>query len=408
MIELLIKNIGLLATPVGREPQKGAAQGKIRILENAALGMDNGKITYIGGTGDAPAAREYIDAGGRLVTPGLVDPHTHLIFGGFRQHELDAKLAGASYMEILAAGGGILSTVSETRASTAGELRQKGLKFLDSILAHGTTTLEIKSGYGLNLETEIKQLETAMELKNSHPMDIISTFMGAHAVPPEFKENPEGYIELLTKVIIPEIARKNLAQYCDVFCEKGVFDIGQSRRILRTAKEHGFKLKIHADEIQPMGGAALAAEMGAVSAEHLIEASDDGLEAMAKAGVIAVLLPATSFYLGKNYARAKEMVEMEIPVAIATDFNPGSSPNYNLQLCLNLACLKYRLSPAQALCAATLNAAAAIGQAKSKGSLEIDKDGDAVIWDCPDLNFLFYRYGNNQVYRVIKNGGLIK
>ncbi|MCL2416231.1 MAG: imidazolonepropionase, partial [Defluviitaleaceae bacterium] len=347
---------------------------------------------------------EILNAGGRLATPGLVDSHTHSVFGGFRQHELQAKLAGATYMEILQQGGGILSTVRATRAASHGELLQKTLQLLDDMLAHGTTTVEIKSGYGLDLDTEIKQLRVIEQLQKEHQMDIISTFMGAHAIPHEYSENPNGYADLLINEIIPEISSLNLAEYCDIFCEKAIFSIEQSRKILQAAKAHGFGVKIHADEIIPMGGAALAAELGAISAEHLIEADDYGLEQMSKSGTIAILLPATSFYLGKNFARAQKMIELGIPIAVATDFNPGSSPNYNMQFCLNLAYLKYRMNPAQALCAATLNAAAAIGLSESKGSVEIGKDADIILWDCPDLDFLFYRYGNNQVHKVIKSG----
>ncbi|MCL2168681.1 MAG: imidazolonepropionase, partial [Defluviitaleaceae bacterium] len=367
--------------------------------------VKDGKIAYVGL--DAPAAARTLSAGGRLVTPGLVDAHTHLVFGGFRQHELALKLKGASYMEILAAGGGILSTVSATRAASAEELDDKASAFLVDMLEHGTTTVEAKSGYGLDFETELKQLQIIADINSDHPMDIISTFMGAHAVPPEFKENPDGYVDLLVNEIIPKIAKTKLAEFCDIFCEKGVFDVEQSRRILTAARNHGFKLKIHADEIVDFGGASLAAELSAVSAEHLIAASDTGLDALAGAGTIAVLLPATSFYLGKPYARARDMVNLGIPVAIATDFNPGSSPNFNMQLPMTLAYVNYRLDPKEILTAVTLNGAAAVGRADTKGTIETGKDADIVIWDCPDLDYLFYRFGNNQVHTVIKKGEIL-
>ena len=407
MMDLLIRNIGLLATPEGSSAIGGAAMGDIRLDENMAIGIRDDKIAYVGGD-IAIEARRTLDAGGRLATPGLVDSHTHLVFGGSRQHEVPAKLAGATYMEILAQGGGILSTVRATREAEYGELRAKATGFLDEMLAHGTTTAEIKSGYGLNLEAERKQLSVIDSLWLGHDMDIVATFMGAHAIPHEFAGDTEGYVRYLINEMIPKIALHPYGGvFCDIFCEEGIFDIDQSRRILQAAKEHGFELKIHADEITPIGGAALAAELGATSAEHLIEAADDGLEAMAKAKTIAVLLPATSFYLGKNYARAQKMIELGIPIALATDFNPGSSPNFNMQFVLNLAYLKYRMTPAQALTAATLNGAAAIGLAEKKGSIEVGKDADIVFWDCPDLNYLFYRYGNNQVRRVIKNGKVL-
>ena len=405
-MDLLIRNIGVLATPTGSSAIGGSPMD-FRMDANAAIGIRGDKIAYVG-SDIAIEARRTMDAGGRLATPGLVDAHTHLVFGGSRQHELPAKLAGASYMEILRAGGGILSTVRATRDAEYGELRERATKHLDQMMAHGTTSVEIKSGYGLNLETERKQLSVIDSLWLGHDMDIVATFMGAHAIPPEYTNNTEGYVSYLINEMIPKIALHPYGGvFCDIFCEEGIFDIDQSRRILVCAKNHGFELKIHADEITPIGGASLAAELGCISAEHLIEATDEGLEAMAKAGTIAVLLPATSFYLGKNYARALKMMELGIPIALATDFNPGSSPNFNMQLVLNLAYLKYRLSPEAAITAATLNAAAAIGLAGKKGSIEVGKDADIVFWDCPDLNYLFYHYGSNLVRRVIKNGKVI-
>jgi len=402
MMDLLIKNIGILVTPEGFSPKKGKAQANIRTIKNAAIGIKGSKIEYIGEEAAAPLAAQEYDAGGRLATPGLVDAHTHLVFGGFRQHELAAKIAGASYLDILKAGGGILSTVEATRNTDFDALCKKASGFLDEMLRHGTTTVEAKSGYGLDFTTELRQLQVAAHLAKNHPMDIVPTFMGAHTVPKE--STREEYVRKLIDEIIPAIAKENLAPFCDIFCEDGVFDIETTRQILQAAKQHGFEIKLHGDEVTPMGGARLAAELGCVSAEHLIEASDEGLQAMADAGTIAVLLPGTSFYLNKGYARARDMLNMGMAVAIATDFNPGSNPCYNMQFVLNLACLKARLSPAEVLTAATLNAAAAIGLAATKGSIEVGKDADIVIWDCPDLDFLFYRYGNNQAYQVIKSG----
>jgi len=401
MTDYLITNIGLLATPEGSQAKSGKEQGKIRIIKDAAIGMKKGKITYVGDMKNAPIADiEKIDAGRRLVTPGLVDPHTHLVFGGYRQHEFEAKIAGISYLDILAAGGGILSTVEATRDTPYDELYTKSAAFLNEMLAHGTTTVEIKSGYGLNLETELKQLQVIYDLSKSY--NVVATFMGAHAIPKECKA--ETYVEHIIEEMLPTVASRKLAKYCDIFCENSVFSIDQSRRILKEAQNLGLGIKIHADEIVPMGGAGLAAELRAISAEHLLEASSSDLNAMARNGVIAILLPATSFYLDKGYAKARDMIEKGIPVAIASDFNPGSSPNYNMQFVLNLACLKLKMTPSEALTAATLNAATSIGCAESKGSLEAGKDADIAIWDCPDLDFLFYRYGNNQAYEIIKNG----
>ncbi|MDR2168085.1 MAG: imidazolonepropionase [Clostridiales bacterium] len=400
MLDLLIENANL-ATPLGNEARRGAAAGEI-FTEIVNIGVKDGKIAYIGA--DLPESGDVLDAGGWLVTPGLVDCHTHLVFGGFRHNELPLKLAGADYMEILASGGGILSTVAATRAAEPRKLYRKATYFLNEMLEHGTTTVEAKSGYGLDFETELKQLQVVAELRKNNDIDIVSTFMGAHAVPPEFKGNSDDYVDKLVNEIIPKIAETGLAEFCDIFCEEGVFDVEQSRKILAAAKEHGFKLKIHADEIVDLGGAALAAEMGAISAEHLIAASDSGLEALAKTDTIAVLLPTTSFYLGKPFARARKMLDLGIPIAIASDFNPGSSPNFNLQLSMTLAYLQYRMHPAEILTATTLNAACALNLGETKGSIEVGKDADIIIWDCPDLNFLLYRFGNNKVDTVIKRG----
>jgi len=402
MIDILITN-ALIATARGEKALGGAKQGDIAITRGC-IGIANGKICHI--SEQILEARRVLDAGGRLVTPGLVDPHTHLVFGGSRQNEVPQKLAGASYMEILAAGGGILSTVRATRAATHADLYVQAAGYLDKMAVHGTTACEIKSGYGLDFASELKQLEVIRDLQKNAKPEIVATFMGAHAIPPEFAGNAEGFVDALVEMI-PKIANTDLAKYCDIFTETGIFDIEQSRRIMMAARDAGFCLKIHADEITPLGGAELAAEMGAVSAEHLIEATDAGISAMARAGTIAVLLPATSFYLDKPFARARDMIARGVPVALATDFNPGSSPNFNMQFVLNLAYLKMRLNPAQALTAATLNAAAAIGLAENKGSIEIGKDADLVIWDCPDLDYLFYRYGDNQVFKTIILGEII-
>ena len=403
-LNLLIKN-AYLATPRGNGPKIGAAQGEIDIVANANIGVKDGKIAYIGH--NTPEAARVHDAKGRLVTPGLVDCHTHLVFGGFRQHELAAKLAGADYLEILAAGGGILSTVKATRAAGFDELYDKAAGFLDDMLRHGTTTVEAKSGYGLETATEIKQLEVVKKLQTEHVADVVSTFMGAHAIPPEYKQNSDEYVNLVVNEMIPTVSEHGLAEYCDIFCEKGVFDAVQSKKVLSAAKKAGLGIKIHANEINNLGGALLATELEAASAEHLIASNQQDLEALAKSGTIAVCLPTTSFYLGKDFAPAKQMMDAGIAVAIASDFNPGSSPNFNLQLSMAIACLKYGMVPAQVLTAVTLNAACAIGRGATKGSIEVGKDADIVIWNCPDLEFLFYRFGNNQAKNVIKNGELI-
>ena len=407
MLDLLIKNIGELATAQGKTPKKGTAQGEVQISHQVSIGITDGKISYVGPEEEAPTAKQTYDAEGCLVTPGLVDAHTHLVFGGWRQHELPQKLAGATYLEILKGGGGILSTVRSTRAATEEELVEKTKNLLDQMIAHGTTTVEAKSGYGLSTVEELKQLRVVRALQETHPVDLVSTFMGAHAIPEEYKNDRASYVKLVCEEMIPTVAKEKLAEFCDIFCETAVFDIEETRKILNCAKEYGFGVKLHGDEIDPIGGGELAGELEALSAEHLIEASDAGIEAMAKSGTIGVLLPATSMYLDKSFARARKMLDTNMAVAIATDFNPGSSPNFNMQIPMTLACLKYRLSPKEALTAVTLNGACAIRRGDLVGTIEVGKQADIVVWDAPDLNFLFYRYGNNQVKKVIKKGNLI-
>jgi len=410
-MDLLLTNIGLLATPRGTTAQKGSAQGKLSLIPNATVGIKDGRIIYVGEQGSDTSATQItvtaaqtIDCGGRLVTPGLVDAHTHLVFGGWRQNELKQKLEGASYIDILKSGGGILNTVEHTRTASETELTEKGKAHLKEMLELGVTTCEAKSGYGLTTEDELKQLRVIQTLDKEQPVDIVPTFMGAHAIPKEFTDNRTGYIDLIISEMLPAVAKEQLAEFCDMFCETAVFTPEESYRILTEAKKYGLAPKMHADEIDPIGGAETAAQIKAISAEHLIQASDDGIQKLAKENVIAVLLPATSFYLDKPYARARDMIKASVAVAIATDFNPGSSPSLNIQLTMNIACLKYKMTPAEVLTAVTLNGAAAINRAKTHGSIEPGKKADIVIWDAPDLDFIFYRYGSNLTHTVIKNG----
>lgn len=408
MSKLLLTNIGMLATPTGSAAKKGAEQGKIQVLKDAWVLVENGLIAQVG-TGAAPAVSDaqVVDAGGKLVTPGLVDAHTHLIFGGWRQNELGLKLHGATYLEILAQGGGILSTVKSTRSATEQELADKAALALDEMLHMGVTTCEAKSGYGLTLEDELKQLRAIRDLNERHPIDLVSTFLGAHALPPEYKENREEFIRQVCEEMIPAVAEQKLAKYCDVFCETGVFTAEESRTILEQGRKYGLIPKIHADEIDPIGGSQLAGEIKAVSAEHLIVCPPEGIASMAKGGTVACLLPATSFYLGSTFAPARDMVNAGVPVAMASDFNPGSCPCLNLQFVINLGCLKYKLTPEEVLTAVTLNAASAIGMETQVGSVEVGKLGDLVIWDAPDLDYICYRMGSNLVKTVIKRGSLV-
>lgn len=408
MERLLIHNIGMLATPSGRSARRGAQQGQIEILCDAWVLVEDGVIAAVGtGKPEFPAGAKVLDAGGNLVTPGLVDAHTHLIFGGWRQNELGLKLHGVTYLEILARGGGILSTVTATRQATEAELYDKAAAALDEMLSMGVTTVEAKSGYGLEPENELKQLRVIRALDERHPVDVAATFMGAHAVPAEYKENRDGYIRLLCEEMIPAVAKEHLAEFCDVFCEKGVFSAEESRVILECGKRYGLIPKIHADEVEPIGGSELTAEVGAISSEHLIVCRPSGIAAMAKAGTVACCLPATSFYLGSTYAPARDMVNAGVPVAMASDFNPGSCPSLNLQFVMNLGCLRYKLTPEEVLTAVTLNAAAAIGRAHRIGSVEAGKQGDLVVWDAPDLDYICYRMGSNLAKTVVKNGMVI-
>ena len=409
MDTLLIKNIGLLATPAGRTARRGADQGDVRFLRNAWVRIEDGVIAAVGtGTPERPAGAEELDAEGRLVTPGLVDAHTHLIFGGWRQNELAMKLRGVPYLDILAQGGGILSTVRATRSAGQGALEDKARLALDEMLSFGTTTCEAKSGYGLDLDTELKQLRAIRALNESHPVDLVPTFLGAHALPEDYKADRAAYIRLLCEEMIPAAAAEGLAEFCDVFCETGVFTAEESRTILEAGRRCGLAAKIHADEIDAIGGSRLAGELGAVSAEHLIVCPPEGIEAMARGGTVACLLPCTSFYLGAAFAPARDMIAAGVPVALATDFNPGSCPCLNMQLTMSLGCLKYRMTPEEVLTAATLNGAAAIGRADRTGSVEPGKAGDLVVWNAPDLEYVCYRLGSNLAGTVVKGGKIYR
>lgn len=407
----LIHNIGTLQTPLGSFPHAGAAQGENRKYHNAAVLCDGGVIKAVYENGALPevsADTQTIDAQGRLVTPGLIDAHTHLVFGGWRQNEIPLKLKGAGYLDILRAGGGILSTVRATREASGDELFEKSRAFLDELMAQGVTTAELKSGYGLDKETELKQLRVIKRLNEAHPMDAVATYLGAHAIPEEYALRSGEYIDFIISDMLPEIKRQSLAEFCDVFLETGVFGVEESRRLLTAAREMGFGLKIHADEIDELGGSLLAGELGAVSAEHLIATGERGMEALAHGGVTAVLLPCTSLYLNKSFARARDMIARGIPVAVATDFNPGSCPSLNIGLCMTMAYLKYRMTSEEILSAVTINAACAVNRGGSSGTIEPGKKADMVIWNAEDMEMLCYRMGSNLAGTVIKHGAIVK
>jgi len=407
---LLIKNIGTLQTPVGSCKHGGPLQGENVKLHDAAVLVEDGIIRAITEGGVLPEGAEnaeVIDAQGALVTPGLIDCHTHMVFGGYRQGEIPLKLRGAGYLDILRAGGGILDTVGKTRSATEEELYEKTKAFLDEMLSYGVTTVESKSGYGLDLPNELKQLRVNKRLQETHPVDIVSTFLGAHAIPEEYKGRADAYIDLLCDTVLPAVKAEGLADFVDVFCEDSVFDVAQSRKMLEAGRALGLKARIHADEIEEIGGAVLSGELGAISAEHLIATGEKGMASMAEGGVIADLLPATSFYLNKTFAPARRMIELGIPVAIASDFNPGSCPSLNLQLAMSMGYIKYRMTPEEVLSAVTINAACSCGMEQTVGTLEVGKQADIVIWNAPDMEMLVYRFGSNLARTVIKKGEVV-
>lgn len=410
-MKTIIYNIGKLYTLDHKlVPLKNDSLKETQIIEDAFIVIKDDLIEAIGSGDYTKYVEEFtdlFDAEGQIVLPGLVDAHTHLVYGGSREHEYDLKLQGVAYLDILRQGGGILNTVASTRKASFDELYEKTIYYADVMLLHGVTTVEAKSGYGLNLETELKQLKVARKVNEDHPIDIIPTYMPAHAIPEEFKENPDGYVELVIEELLPAVAKKDLAKYVDIFTEDAVFNKEQSKRILQAAKDLGFKVKIHADEVVPMGGAALASELKAISAEHLMATADEDMDAMAKNNVIANLLPATSFNLGKDYARARTMIDKGVAVSICSDFNPGSCPNPNMQLVLQIASRGYGMTPIEVYNAAIVNGSCALEVNKKVGSLAPGKKADIVIMDAPNLEFTIYQFGVNHVSHVFKNGELV-
>ncbi len=412
--DLLLMNIGQLATLAGHsgKPKIGTEMLDLAIIEDGAVAIKDGMITAVGSTSDVLSQIEnssdvlQVELPDMLALPGFVDSHTHLAFGGSRENDFAMKLAGKSYMEILEAGGGILNTLKATREASVDTLARNAFSFADRMITEGTTSVEAKSGYGLDTKNELKMLQAIDNLREMVPMEISSTFLGAHAVPPEYEGKTEEYVNLVINEMLPAVAEAGTAEFCDVFCEKGVFDIEQSRRILSEAKRHGMKIKLHADEIVQLGGAELAAELNAVSADHLLMSSDDGLEAMRKAGTIATLLPGTAFSLDTEYARARYMIDMGLPVALATDFNPNCA-NESLFFTAALASYKMKMHPREVISSLTINAAHALDKADKIGSIEVGKRADITILECPNPEFLAYRFGTNLVHTVIVNGHVV-
>ncbi|HFI0254491.1 TPA: imidazolonepropionase [Streptococcus suis] len=390
-------------------PLAGKEMAAATILEDGYIAIKDGKILATG-TGEPQAdlvgpETILLSCQGKVATPGLIDCHTHLVYGGSREHEFAQKLAGVSYLDILANGGGILSTVRATRKADFDTLYQKSYKLLDYMLDHGVTTVEAKSGYGLDWETEKRQLEVVQKLHEDHPIDLVSTFMAAHAIPEEYKGNNQAYLDLIIETMLPRVKEENLAEFCDIFCEQGVFTAEEARSLLTKAKDMGFKLRIHADEIKSIGGVDLAAELGTVSAEHLMVITDQGIDKLSQAKVIGNLLPATTFSLMEDtYAPARKMLDKGMAITLSTDSNPGSCPTANLQFVMQLGSFMMRLTPVEILNAVTINAAYSVDRQTQIGSFHPGKDADISIFDAPNIDFLFYFFATNLTDQVYKKG----
>ncbi len=411
--DLLITHTSQLCTiPVSNGgPQRGARLGDLGLIQDGAVAIQDGRIIAIGPTTELCAqfsAERKIDATGHAVIPGFVDPHTHVVWAGDRAGEFEMRVAGRTYMEIMAAGGGIMSTVRATRAASLDELVAQTKPRLARMLAHGTTTAETKTGYGLETAAEIKMLDAIRRLQAEQPVELVPTFLGAHAIPAEYKDRPDAYVDLLVSEMLPAFSPLSTLPsplFCDAFCEDGAFTLEQTRRILTRAKELGFGLKLHVDEFKPLGGSQLGVELGAISVDHFVTTPPDQVKAVAESDVIAVSLPGTPFGLGHTgYSPARLLLEHGGALALATDCNPGTCWCESMQFVMALACRYLRLTPAQALAAATINAAFAIGRGDMVGSLEVGKQADIVILDVPDYRHLGYRFGTNLVYTVIKRG----
>lgn len=398
----VLTNIGQLATCPADNAQSDAG-----LIAGAALAFDEEKITWAGPQEELPAdlrGEQAHDCEGRLVIPGLVDCHTHLCFGGWRGDEFAMRIEGRSYQDIAAAGGGIASTVKATRETSAEALRERAAGFLDAMLALGVTTVECKSGYGLNEEAELKQLQVYRDLAANHVVELVPTFLGAHIIPPEHRDNRKAYVDLLCETLIPRIAKEGLAEFCDAFVEDNAYTIEEGERILGAASAHGLGIKLHADQLSAGGGAQLAAKHGAVSAEHLEYIDDEGIAALAQAGTVAVSLPLASMYLNERYLPARKLMDAGVAVAVATDFNPGSSPSYHLPLAMLQACLNQAMTPQETLMGATTIAARAVARQDRIGSLLPGYQADIAIVDTPDINQWMYHFQANACHRVIKRG----
>ena len=409
-VDLIIKNAEELLTlsPSSKE------ESGLGIIRKGAITVKEGKIFWIGKTEELPKKfglgkdGQEIDATGKVVMPGLIDSHTHLIFAGSREKEFEQRIQGLSYLEIAERGGGILSTVEATQKASFDELLSLGKKRLDRMLSKGVTTIEAKSGYGLSLQDEMKILKVMKALQEVHPIEIVPTFLGAHTIPREFRDARTRYIDLLTKEMIPRVAQERLAEFCDVFCEEKAFTLEESKKILETGKGYGLKPKIHADQLSPGGGAELAAEVNAFSADHLEHVSQTGIERMAEKGVTAVLLPGASFFLSmKKLPPAREMIQKGVYVSLATDLNPGSSMTESLPLMMTMGCTMYKMVPKEVIQGTTIHAARSMGRENEIGSLEVGKQADILLLAIPNYRYLPYHFGVDHVEVVIKKGRIV-
>ncbi|PLX28322.1 MAG: imidazolonepropionase [Ignavibacteria bacterium] len=410
MMDVIFYNASQVVTVAsGGRARSGAEMRDIGVIEDGAVAIKDGKFTYVGPSDgiDISDADRSINAFGKTLLPGLVDSHTHLVFAGAREEEFARRIAGATYAEIAASGGGINTTVKATRAASKIELIEYALHRLDSCLGFGATTVEIKSGYGLDFENEIKMLEVINELKDLHVVEIIPTFLGAHTIPFDYKERREEYLRLVLDEMLPEVASRGLAEYCDVFVEKGAFSLDEGREIFTKARDLGLKVRVHADQITPGGGSELAADMQAASADHLDNISDEGIARMKASGTVATLLPGVSLFLGEEYPDARRLIDAGLPVSVATDVNPGSCMSENMQLMMSLAALQMRMTMEEVITASTINAAAAVDRAATHGSIEEGKQADLLMFDTPNFQRILYHYGVNHLNTVVKHGNVV-
>lgn len=411
-MDLFVKNIAQLVTVAagGARCKKGAAMNDIGLLTGAGVIVRGGVIDWVGPMESAPGVDglpEY-DASGAVVMPGFVDSHTHMVFAGDRAAEFGMRVRGATYQEIAQQGGGILNTVREVRAATKKDLKRAASRRIAGMLRHGTTTVEIKSGYGLDPASEAKMLEAINELAREEMTTIVPTFIGAHAFPPEYAGRQSDYVDLVVGTMIPYVGEKRLARFCDVFCDYGYFSLEDTARILRAARAAGMELKLHADELASLGGARLAVELRAVSVDHLEHVPPADMDALAASDTVATVLPGVSFNLNHGYAPARKLIDRGASVAIASDFNPGSCMSYSMPLMMTIACTQMNVTPEEAITACTLNGAAALGISDAVGSIEVGKRADMIVLDVPEYRHLAYHFGTNHVLHTVKNGILLE